>query len=123
MSSFKANNTYIAGGEGDAALVKWSYNFTERVFKPAYQNFEVILNCGNTDGWSKIVGTLCEPGEFILCEKYTYPSSQAAWVPLGCNGVPINMDSQGVLPGHLDKTLSEWDITHPGVKRPHMSFA
>jgi hypothetical protein len=64
------------------------------VFQPASLDFEILMNSGNTDGWCKVVRMLCEPGDFILVEQYTYSSSQARWIPMGCIGVPIKSDSQ-----------------------------
>ncbi len=29
-----------------------------------------------------------EPDDYILLEKYTFPSTQGMWVPMGCKGVP-----------------------------------
>jgi aromatic amino acid aminotransferase I len=90
------------------------------VFQPASLDFEILMNSGNTDGWCKVVRMLCEPGDFILVEQYTYPSSQAMWIPMGCIGVPIKSDSQGMEPGDLERVLASWEETHPGLKRPHL---
>ena len=79
-----------------------------------------MLNCGNTDAWCKVVRLLCEPNDYILCEKHTYPSSQALWVPMGCRAVPIDMDASGLRADHLESVLEKWEETHPGKKRPHL---
>lgn len=51
--------------------------FTAKVFQPAYANFDTLLNAGSTDAWSKICTLLCERGDGILCEEWTYPSALA----------------------------------------------
>jgi aromatic amino acid aminotransferase I / 2-aminoadipate transaminase len=107
-------------GTGDRSLREWAHDFTKTVFKPAYSDFEILLNCGNTDGWNKIVGMLCEPGDFILVEQYTYPSAQALWIPMGCIGVPIKSDTGGMNPKDLQSVLASWERTRPEVKRPHL---
>ena len=105
---------------GDPALREWATEFTKTIFQPAYQDFEILLNAGNTDGWCKVVRLLCEPGDFILCEQYTYPSAQALWIPMGCKAVPIRIDSRGLRPADFEKVLEQWDETHPGVRKPHL---
>ncbi|KAH8753174.1 pyridoxal phosphate-dependent transferase [Hyaloscypha sp. PMI_1271] len=109
-------------GTGDQSLRGWAREFTNTVFKPACSDFEILLNCGNTDGWNKIVRMLCEPGDFILVEQYTYPSAQALWIPMGCVGVPIKSDGQGMSPEDLDSVLASWEEARPGVKRPHLLY-
>ena len=88
--------------------------------KPAYSDFEILLHSGNTDGWNKVVNILCEFGDYILVEEHTYPSSQAVWAPMGCKGVPISIDKDGMVPAALELVLKNWNTTHPGAKRPHL---
>lgn len=102
------------------ALRNWLHKFTQTVFEPASPSFEILLNSGNTDAWCKIVRLLCEPGDFIICEQHTYPSAQALWIPMGCQAVPVKMDSDGLLPQDLASLLESWDVTHPGTTRPHL---
>ncbi|KAK0225502.1 PLP-dependent transferase [Armillaria fumosa] len=111
-----------ASSTGLPWLLNYTHEFTRTVFRPAYKNFEVLLNEGNTDGWSKVVNLLCEAGDFILIEKQTYPSAQALWIPMGCNGVPIEMDSEGMRSDALEDVLRRWDFDHPGAKRPHVLY-
>jgi len=105
---------------GSKSLSAFLYNFAQRVLRPAYSDFEVLLHFGNTDAWNKIVNLLCEPGDYILVEEYTYPSAQAVWAPMGCCGVPIPLDKDGILPEALERVLSDWEQVHPGVRRPHL---
>lgn len=103
-------------------LLNYMHEFTRTVFRPAYKNFEVLLNEGSTDGWSKVVNLLCEAGDFILVEKQTYPTAQALWIPMGCNGVPIEMDAKGMRSDALEDVLRSWDSDYPGFKRPHVLY-
>ncbi|ORY69318.1 pyridoxal phosphate-dependent transferase [Leucosporidium creatinivorum] len=107
---------------GHPTLVKWAREFTQEIFKPAYGDWEILLNDGNTDAWSKIVRLLLEPGDTLLTEEYTFPSAQAAWIPLGVTAVPIKMDEHGLRADHLSKTLAEWETTRPGVRRPKLLY-
>lgn len=68
------------------------------------------------------MGLLCEKGDYILCESYTYPSAQALWIPNENFAAPIAMDGEGIIDTALEETLASWDQTHPGVKRPHVLY-
>lgn len=107
-------------GPGDITLRNWAANFTREVFQPAYDDWEIILNGGNTDGWGKVVRTLCEPGDYILCEQHTYPSAQAVWAPMGCKAVPISMDASGLRADALEQNLSQWSESKG--RRPRLLY-
>ena len=107
-------------GTGDVLLRNWAREFTQKVFQPAYADWDILLNSGNTDAWCKIVRLLCEPGDVILVEKHTYPSSQSLWIPMGCQAAPVELDSEGLRADALENILEGWEASHPGVKRPHL---
>lgn len=111
---------YTAGGTGDAHMTKICYDFVKNVYKPARSDFQVLLSTGSTDAWAKTVQLLCNPGEHILVEQFVYPSAQSFYIPMGCKGVPIDMDGDGMIPSALEDILENWDTSHPGVKRPHV---
>lgn len=108
--------------EGLFALREWVRKYTLDVYQPAYSNFEILLHEGNTSAWTKVVRLLCEPGDMILCEEFTFPSAMAVWVPLGCKAVPIKLDGQGMRADHLEEVLANWETSHPGLKRPHVMY-
>jgi len=89
--------------------LKWATEFTKLVHQPAYSDFQILLNAGNTDAWNKVVRLLCEAGDYILCEEHTYPSAQALWIPMGIKAVPVAMDAQGMRADDLEKILANWD--------------
>jgi len=88
--------------------------------RPGYANWQVLLNSGSTDGWSKVVNLLCEPGDYIIVEEHTFPSAQALWAPIGCKGVAVKMDKDGMIPEDLERIMENWATSHPGIKRPHL---
>ncbi|KIK06739.1 hypothetical protein K443DRAFT_88812 [Laccaria amethystina LaAM-08-1] len=96
--------------------------FTAQVYKPAYTDFKTFLHTGNTDGWFKTVGTLCNPGEGVLASEWTYPSALAGMRPYGVRPVPVPMDGQGMRADALHKLLSEWDADTRGMPRPHVMY-
>ncbi|KAJ4485327.1 pyridoxal phosphate-dependent transferase [Lentinula aciculospora] len=107
---------------GSTSLSSFIREFTSRVMVPAYSDFEILLHSGNTDAWNKVVNILCESGDYVLVEEHTYPSAQALWAPMGCRGVPISIDKDGMVPEALELVLKNWDRTHSGVKRPHLLY-
>lgn len=73
-------NQLLAGtATGLAPLQAFIKEFTSVVFQPAYANYDTLMNAGSTDAWSKICTTLCERGDGILCEEWTYPSA-ICWI-------------------------------------------
>ncbi|KAK0457665.1 PLP-dependent transferase [Desarmillaria tabescens] len=107
---------------GNSWLLQFTHEFMRTVFQPGYGNYETLLNEGNTDGWNKVVSLLCESGDCIIIEKYTYSSAQALWIPMGCKGVPIDMDEEGMRADALEDVLQQWDVKRPGEKRPHVLY-
>jgi aromatic amino acid aminotransferase I len=65
----------IGAATGLVQLQEVITEFTTKVYQPAYKNFKTLVHTGNTDGWSKAVQTLCNPGEGILVSEWTYPSA------------------------------------------------
>jgi aromatic amino acid aminotransferase I / 2-aminoadipate transaminase len=107
--------------KGSQSLSSFLYNFISRVFRPAYTDFEILLHFGSTDAWNKVVNLLCEAGDYILVEEHTYTSAQAVWAPMGCKGVPIHMDKNGIIPKALESILGGWKERYgTNVKRPRL---
>lgn len=98
-------------------LQKLIQEFTCKIFKPAYSNFTTLINGGNTDGWSKIITALCNPGEGVLTSEWTYPSALAAMVPFGIHPIPVAMDGQGMSSIALRELLAQWDVESRGISR------
>jgi aromatic amino acid aminotransferase I / 2-aminoadipate transaminase len=115
------SNIFPSGGcSGSPELVKWLRDWTDRIIKPGYDDYEIIPNFGSTDGWSKVVQLLCEPGDYILVEEHTFPSALTLWAPMNMKGVAIPIDTQGILPDELEHILENWDTSHPGERRPRL---
>lgn len=58
---------------GIPQLQKIVKEFSDKVYQPAYGNYVTLLHAGNTDAWSKVVITICNPGDGVLVSKWTYP--------------------------------------------------
>ncbi|KAK3696342.1 hypothetical protein LTR37_018007 [Vermiconidia calcicola] len=94
---------------------------------------EVILTCGNTDGFSKVLQMLTNEWseekdwvrdrEGLLVEKFAYGNAVAAARPRGMNIVPVNIDDEGMMAygdGGLQEVLENWD--HKKGKRPQLMY-
>ncbi|OAX41341.1 PLP-dependent transferase [Rhizopogon vinicolor AM-OR11-026] len=96
--------------------------FTSEVYRPAFEDWSVLIDTGNTDGWSRAVTTLCNPGEGVLCEEWTYPSALASILPLNIQPVPVPMDGVGMKSDALENLLSQWDPVSRQMPRPHVMY-
>lgn len=103
--------------QGIVPLQKFLKEFATKVYKPGYEDFTTLIQTGNTDAWSRTVLTLCNAGEMILTEEWTYPSAVASSRPYGIEPVPIAMDGEGMRADDLYKTLAEWDESVRGAPR------
>ncbi|KAJ7781266.1 pyridoxal phosphate-dependent transferase [Mycena metata] len=106
-----------------ATLQKIIKEFSDKVYSPAYENYTCLLHAGNTDAWSKVVITLCNPGEGVLVSKWTYPSAMAAMQPFNIKPVPVEIDGQGMRSDALRTLLTEWDEAARGMPRPRVIYA
>ena len=109
--------------QGIVQLQKFMKEFVAKVYQPGYADCTTLIDTGNTDGWSRAVLTLCNPGEVFLTEEWTYPSAVASAHPYGIKPVPVAMDSEGMRADDLRKILSEWDESARGAKRYVLVYA
>ncbi|KAL1663092.1 pyridoxal phosphate-dependent transferase [Schizophyllum commune] len=107
---------------GLAALTSTIKRFVDRLCKPAYSDYEIVLSHGSTDAWNKVVSLFVEFGDTILVEGQTYPSSQTVWIPMGCVSAPVTLDKDGIVPEALDELLENWGTSHPGQKKPRLLY-
>ncbi|KAF5364252.1 hypothetical protein D9756_000658 [Leucocoprinus leucothites] len=103
-------------------LQKLLEEFVERVYRPAYGNWKILIHTGNTDGWVRAAMTLCDPGDAFLTSEWTYPSAVAAASPLGLRAVPVPMDGEGMRSDALFTLLATWDKGVRGSPRPRVMY-
>ncbi|KAJ6484992.1 pyridoxal phosphate-dependent transferase [Mycena vitilis] len=97
--------------------------FSDKVYTPGYENYQILLHAGNTDAWNKVVTTLCNPGEGVLVSKWTYPSAMASMKPYNIKPVPVEIDGEGMRSDALRTVLTEWDKIARGMPRPRVIYA
>lgn len=98
-------------------LQKFIKEFSGKVFQPAYADFATLVDTGNTDGWTRAALTLCNAGEMIITEEWTYPSALASCRPYDITAVPVAMDAEGMRADSLRTLLSGWNEGERGAKR------
>ncbi|SMR59943.1 unnamed protein product [Zymoseptoria tritici ST99CH_1A5] len=94
---------------------------------------EVLLTCGNTDGFSKALQAFnnewseekdwIRDREGILVEEFAYMNAVQAARPRGLNVVPVGIDDEGMRaagPGGLKEVLENWD--YKKGKMPHLMY-
>ncbi|KAG8812930.1 hypothetical protein FRC17_001750 [Serendipita sp. 399] len=108
--------------KGLGPLQQYLHDYSKRFFKPAYRDFTTLVHTGNTDGWSRVIMTLLNPGDGLLMEEWTFTAPITAVQPLGIQIVPVPMDSQGFNPEALDEILANWDEKERGCKRPRLLY-
>nr|POE87464.1 aromatic amino acid aminotransferase c56e4.03 [Quercus suber] len=122
--------------QGYPPLYYFVRQFTQRNLHPncPYQGGpEVLLTCGNTDGFSKVLQAFTNEWseekdwirdrEGLLVESFCYMNAIQAATPRGLNIAPVAIDDEGMLAegkGGLRDVLENWD--HRKGKRPHLMY-
>lgn len=110
------------GAQGLVFLQNFLKEWTTILSPPLYSDWDVLVDDGATDGWHKVIETLCNHGDMILVEAWTYPSAIESGWPMGLRPVPCPIDADGLVPETFEKTLAEWDEETRGAKRPKLLY-
>ncbi|PWW72325.1 PLP-dependent transferase [Tuber magnatum] len=89
-----------------------------------YEDPEILLTCGNTDGLGKVMQMIAERGDNMLVEEYTYPNAIQTADPYGVSTAPVKVDAEGMLAegkGGLRDVLENWDHRKFG-RRPRFMY-
>lgn len=105
--------------EGHPTLLKYLKELVSIGIDPPSE-WDTLLSCGSTDGLSKILHILCEEGDKVLVERFTYASFIAAAAPLGVSPIAVDMDDQGMSAEALRVTLEE--VKKAGERMPKMMY-
>ena len=94
---------------------------------------EIIVTCGNTDGFAKTLEALTdiwdetkdpiEERGGMLVEEFAYMNAIQAASPRGMNIIIVAIDEEGMKadgPGGLQEVLEQWDSSKG--KRPHLLY-
>lgn len=105
---------------GSDELRKWAKDFVERFHSPpaSFAHHDTLITSGNTDGMTKAVLLLSEPGDVVLADEVTYPGITASAIPLGRRVLGVPIDEDGMIPDQLEAVLQSLD----GNSRPRMLY-
>ena len=122
--------------DGYPPLLSFLHQFTRNNLHPNVPYAggpDVILSCGNTDGFAKAIELFTNTWspdrdwihqrEGVLCEQFTYMNSIQTVRPRGLNVVSVTMDGEGMLAtgaGGLADVLENWDFRQG--RRPHIMY-
>jgi aromatic amino acid aminotransferase I len=107
---------------GSAQVLRWVTEHTELVCNPPYKDWQCNLTVGSTSALELAFRLVCEHGDYILAEEYTFSSAIETALPLGCKFVGVKMDADGLIPEDMDDILSNWDEKARGARKPHVLY-
>ncbi|KAF5622583.1 aromatic amino acid aminotransferase I [Fusarium sp. NRRL 25303] len=109
---------------GSPQMMRWVTEHVDLVYNPPYADWGVCLTTGRTAALEQTVRMLCDRfrNDSILTEDYTFATAMETFVPQGIKVFDINMDEQGLLPGHMDHILETWDEGARGTRKPHLLY-
>ncbi|KKO96834.1 aromatic amino acid aminotransferase [Trichoderma harzianum] len=110
-------------GCGSPQLLRWITEHTEMIHNPPYADWQCSMTIGNTSALDMCLRMLTHEGDHILTDKYTFSTAIEMAKPMGINFIGIEMDSEGMLPTSLDKTLTNWDTeTNNNTRKPFLLY-
>ncbi|KAF9436188.1 hypothetical protein BGZ76_004604 [Entomortierella beljakovae] len=103
-------------GTGIKSLREFCKEHVNQMHRPQYQDWDVVLSAGNTDAFAKAISMLCNRGDQVLVEEWTYPAALEMMDPLGVRHVPVGMDGEGMSAVALKDLLDNWGSTPEQAK-------
>ena len=98
---------------GSPQIIDFIKEHTRLVHSPVYQDWEVILSVGNTQGWDSTIRTFTNRGDNILAEQFTFSSASECARANGLNIIPVEVDLEGIVPELLEEQLRNWKGAMP----------
>jgi aromatic amino acid aminotransferase I len=98
------------GAVGSPQVLRFITEHVEMIHRPVYDDWETCLTCGTTSAIEIVLRMLCNSGDCILAEAYTYSGAIEVAKALGLNILGMEMDDLGLLPEDLDSKLRSWDV-------------
>lgn len=107
---------------GPPQLMRWITEHTEIVHNPRYSDWDICMTTGSTSALDVSLRLLCNRGDYILTEEYSFSSAMEAARPMGLELIGIPMDERGMLPSALDEVLTNWDPVSRGGSKPFVMY-
>ncbi|KAK6509337.1 Aromatic/aminoadipate aminotransferase 1 [Arthrobotrys musiformis] len=109
-------------GSGSPQMVRWVTEHTEIVHNPPYQDWAAVMTVGSTSAFEMCLRSFCNRGDYFIADEYAFCSAIEAGRGLGIEAVGIHMDSEGMIPSHLDEVLSKWDEKERKAPKPFLIY-
>ncbi|PVZ96623.1 hypothetical protein BB558_007448 [Smittium angustum] len=100
-------------GYGVRSLLGYAKNLVKNSHCPQYEDWDVIISCGSTDGLDKATDVFLNDGDNIIVDEYTYINAIKTFEAKSYNQVSVGMDTEGMIPEELDRVCSNWQGPNP----------
>lgn len=105
---------------GSPQLLRFITEHVEIIHDPPYFDWDCAITSGTTSAIDLMLQILCDPGDSVLVEQFSYPGTLDALVSQGLGRVGVKMDEKGLLPADLDSVLRGWDSSRG--KKPSVLY-
>ena len=90
---------------GSPQLLRFVTEHIEMIHNPPYDDWQSCLTTGTTSAMEMAFRILCDRGDWVLFEEYTYSGALDIARTQGLNVLGIRMDEMGLIPEDLDVRL------------------
>lgn len=97
---------------GSPQALRFVTEHVELVHNPPYEDWGCCVSCGTTSAVDIAFRILCNPGDTVLVEKYSYSGTMSCATAQGLKTLGIEMDDLGLVPEDLDQKLENWDCAN-----------
>ncbi|KAH9815340.1 Aminotransferase class I and II [Teratosphaeria destructans] len=101
---------------GSPQVLRFLTEHVELVHDPPYRDWATTLTCSTTSALDILFRMLCNRGDSVLCEEFSYSGTIEAATPLGISLVGLNIDDEGLIPEVLEAKLRDWVTARDGMK-------
>ncbi|KAJ7204953.1 PLP-dependent transferase [Mycena pura] len=93
------------------------HDWVARVHKPAYNNWETLVDVGASSAWSSCLAILLNPGDSFITGTVLAVARARGMFP-----VAVATDIDGLSAVDLERVLEGWDEASRGFKRPQVIY-
>ncbi|CCE66119.1 hypothetical protein TPHA_0O01520 [Tetrapisispora phaffii CBS 4417] len=103
--------------KGPPAVINFAKSIIERINKPKYDNWDLTLASGSSDGMFKIFETLLDENSSILMEEFTFTPAAFVAIATGASCIPLKMKlsenaaEQGIDIDYMANLLDNWETS------------
>lgn len=117
-----ARGLQYAAVEGHAPLLQFARDFIIRTHKPNYDDWNVFITTGASDGLNKAADVFLDDGDVILVEEFTFSPFLRFLDNAGAKAVPVKInfdnDSDGIDLTQFVDLLENWEKHYPNLPKP-----